>query len=217
MDSLFKKMVETEFVWLPEKGMGYFPVQASPYDEEYFEKYASYANTPMGLKLTEGRIKFVNNHYSGNMVDVGIGCGSFVSSRPAFFTGTFSSFTYGFDINPAGVKWLKDRKLFFDPSKDKIEAASFWDSLEHIHDPDTILNNITTWAFVSMPIYRDADHVLKSKHFKKDEHCWYFTNEGLVAWMNSKGFECVEISHFESILGREDILSYAFKRKTSGA
>lgn len=217
MDSYFKNLAENEFIWVPEKGIGYYPVKESPYDEAYFDKYLSYENTPMGTKLTESRVKFVNSHYSGNMVDVGIGCGSFVKERPAFFTGTFSAFTYGFDINPKGVKWLNDRKLYFDPSKNKIGAASFWDSLEHIHDPDTILNNITDWVFISMPIYRTGEHVLCSKHFKKEEHCWYFTNEGLIAWMATKGFECVEISHFESLLGREDIWSYAFKRKSAGA
>jgi len=213
MDSYFKKLIESELVWLPEKGIGYYPVKDSSYDEAYFAKYVTYANTPMGLKLTQQRVDFVDKYWKSRLVDVGIGCGSFIEQREERNKGVYYiGPTNGFDINPAGIKWLHDRNIFFDPAKQKIEAATFWDSLEHIHDPDTILDNITNWVFVSMPIYHDAEHLIKSKHFRKDEHCWFFTNNGFVAWMATKGFECVEISHFESLLGREDILSYAFKR-----
>jgi hypothetical protein len=99
-----------------------------------------------------------------------------------------------------------------DPRYCEFPAASFWDSLEHINNPDQILQYITDYVFVSMPIYENAEHVLRSKHFRKDEHCLYFTKDGFVNWMAGKGFDLLEISDFESRLGREDILSFAFKR-----
>jgi len=205
MDSYFSNLQKDSLLWLPEHGIGYYPVKESPYDSAYFDKYVKYANTSMGIKLTEARVKFVDKYWKSNIVDIGIGCGDFIEKRK-------NSKTFGFDINPKGVKWLCGRNIFFDPSKQKIEGATFWDSLEHIHDPNPILRNVTNWIFVSIPIYRDAEHILKSKHFRKDEHCWYFTNKGFLSWMASKGFECVEISQFESILGRQDIWSYVFKR-----
>jgi hypothetical protein len=91
---------------------------------------------------------------------------------------------------------------------------TFWDSLEHIEDMELIISKITEWAFVSIPIFDNAEHCLKSKHFRKDEHFWYFTNQGIKAWFRSQGFECVEENSMESQLGREDIKSYAFKRCT---
>lgn len=189
---------------MPEKGIGYFPVKDQPYDDDYFDKYVGYAKTECGKAITEARVKFVNGHTLGGVMDVGIGCGAFIERRGS---------TCGFDINPQAIKWLQEKNLLADPRTAPYPSATFWDSLEHINNPGQILQYITDYVFVSMPIYQDAEHILRSKHFRKDEHCLYFTEDGFVNWMAEKGFDLLEIDDFETRLGREDILSFAFKRK----
>lgn len=207
MDQQFEKLKSTELIWLPEKGIGYYPVKEKPYDRAYFEKYKMYAQTEMGKKLTQARLDFVHRNFNGSLVDVGIGSGQFLESRL-----DLRKITYGYDINPYGVKWLKDNYVYFDPTNEHIEGATFWDSLEHIQDPCSILNNILEWFFVSLPIFIGVDHILKSKHFRKTEHCWYYTAEGFVNWVYNNGFELKDHSLFETKLGREDIQTFAFKR-----
>lgn len=185
--------------------MGYFPVkpQDMPYDEEYFDRYRERADSEIGRALTSARCHFVARHYSGVVLDVGIGCGQFVEARPK---------TFGFDVNPAGIDWLNARGLFMDLYATKVPAATFWDSLEHIPEPAAAIAQVEKWAFVSIPLFQGAEHCLRSKHFRREEHIWYFEDRGIRAWFAAQGFECVESNDEESRLGREDIRSYAFRR-----
>lgn len=208
-DAVFEAAARRELVWIPERGMGYYPVSAPPpYDAAYFDKYVGYAATTMGQGITDARVELVNRYTLGEVVDVGVGCGTFIMARGAL--------TYGFDINPAGRHWLIDRDLWKDPTSVPVQAASFWDALEHIQDPAPILDNVGQWVFVSLPLFTGPDHVLSSKHFRRDEHYWYWTREGLIWWMGEHGFECVEHATPESLLGREDIHTFVFRRATAG-
>lgn len=87
-----------------------------------------------------------------------------------------------------------------------------WDSLEHIADPAALLARVRQWLFVSMPIYRDREHCLASKHFKPGEHIWYFTDAGFIRWASGLGFDLRERNRIESSIGREDVVSYSFRR-----
>lgn len=208
-DRTFGEWVMDTVVWLPEKGMGFSgsALRApSIYDESYWSNYEQRAATPMGARLSELRIHTVNRYLgdNGELVDVGIGCGDFITRR---------GHTYGYDVNPVAVEWLRQRNLWFDPYAMKIKAASFWDVLEHIHDPAQPLANVDRFAFISMPIYQDGEHVLRSKHYKPNEHIWYWSRDGLIGWMRSQGFECVEHGTPESLLGREAIESFVFERR----
>ncbi len=115
MESFFDEL-KHGLVWLPALGMGYFPVpQNRPYDEHYFSRYQQMADTPMGHALTQARIQLVARHYDGPLVDVGIGAGQFVEARPN---------TRGYDVNPAGVDWLKQRGLWADLYAERYPALS---------------------------------------------------------------------------------------------
>lgn len=173
------------------------------YDQAYFDKYKGYEDSPVGKAVNDSRVllttSFVDDFSS--FVDVGIGCGTFVNSVGCL----------GTDTNPVALKWLADRgKLYQGESCDYM---SFWDVLEHIHYPTPILFSIRKGVFISMPIYRDLDHVLASKHFRPSEHCWYFTDSGLKTFMKDYDFECVAESDNETKAGREDIKQYYFKKK----
>jgi hypothetical protein len=184
-------------------GIGWYPVEAKPYNGEYWEKYRALDGTSIGDALTACRIALVRSHFRGGVLDIGIGGGRFVMDHPS---------ALGFDINPSAVSWLKGRRAYLDPYTNKFEAATFWDSLEHIHDPAPILGNVRRYVFVSLPIFTDVEHVLRSKHYKPQEHCWYFTRAGFVRFMDHFGFRMIDHSTIEQMAGREDIESFAFER-----
>ncbi|MXF29030.1 hypothetical protein FQ043_24860, partial [Escherichia coli] len=81
-----------------------------PYDAAYFARYQQMAATPMGQALTRARIQLVARHWSGPVLDVGIGAGQFVEARPQ---------TQGYDVNPAGIAWLKQRGAWRDLYSDR--------------------------------------------------------------------------------------------------
>jgi len=101
--------------------------------------------------------------------------------------------TFGYDVNETAVKKLQDLRIYADPSDFKFPA----------------------WVFMSIPIFKDVNHILHSKHFRPDEHFWYFTTQGLIRYMLDYGFICRDIDNFETRIGREDILSFAFKKDDS--
>jgi hypothetical protein len=197
--------------WWPELGIGHYPVEAGtePYDQEYFNRFARDAQTPLGQALMKGRLEFVERQWQGLLVDVGIGSGAFVELRLAH-----KRATWGYDVNPAGIDWLAERKLLIDPYQCRFDAMTLWDVLEHIPDYRPLLENARKWLFLSLPIFRDAEHVLCSKHFRPREHVWYHTRDGLVSAMMRCGFDLVSESTFETDLGREDIGTFAFQRVT---
>lgn len=188
--------------WFPEIGMGYFPVTAAPYDDGYWKRYLLMDSTPVGEQLTRDRCAWVRRFWPGGVCDVGIGGGRFVRELSAF----------GFDVNPHAVDWLKAQGRWLDPYRQPVDAITCWDSLEHIEDPTPLLANVRGWVFTSLPIFDGPDHVLRSKHYRRDEHFLYFTRAGLVRFMQGHGFECVSECDMEQHAGREDILTYAFHR-----
>ena len=202
-DSTINKWLENGLIWLPKKGMGYYPVKDvdEPYDEKYFANYQKLADTPIGIALNKARVDLVRKHFDGTVLDVGIGAGTFIESHGN---------AIGTDVNYVGIRWLKNIDSLWDGCD--VEGATFWDSLEHLPNPDDILSKITDYVFVSIPIFDNCYHLLKSKHFKTSEHRWYFTEEGFINWMYDKGFELVEMNRMEEEIGREDIGTYVFKR-----
>jgi hypothetical protein len=191
--------------WLPEFGFGFFNVTASPADAGYFAHYSKLADTSIGRKLNACRITMLKRHWPNGtgVVDIGVGAGTFIESLPGCL---------GYDVTPDSVSWLKERGLFVDPYKQPIDVATIWDCLEHIHDPIPLLNNVRKLVVTSLPIFSGPDHVIRSKHYKKAEHCWYWTERGLIWFMARCGWQCLESNGDERRIGREDIRSYAFVR-----
>lgn len=206
-------------VWLPEAGLGYFECeQAAPeavYDQAYFDRYRAQADTEVGRSLMAARVALVKRQVGDislgfrRTLDVGIGSGAFVEAMEA------SGFAVcGYDVNPAGVAWLKDRGCYADLYDGPLfDVVTFWDALEHIRDPRAALARCRTWAFVALPVFRDCAHVLASKHYRRDEHYWYFTREGFRRFAETEGFAVVDIVATETALGREDIETFVLRRR----
>lgn len=199
---------ESGLIWWPGMGMGFYPVeQNGVYGEEYWKKYAGYATTDRGRELTRRRVELVEKYaHAVPVVDIGIGCGQFVETR--------GGPTYGFDVNPVAVEWLNQHSLWRNPYKEPPQAITCWDSLEHIEKPAMLLLKVYRLVFVSIPIFRDMTHVLQSRHFRKDEHYWYFTQDGFVKWMADLGFTLLEENRMEEECGREDIGTFVFERES---
>lgn len=176
------------------------------YDEGYFNKCASYEGSEIADALNKCRNAMVARHYGdGVMVDIGIGSGEFIRSRPN---------TLGDDVNHAALMWLSDNKLLALTDYSRYGAFSFWDVIEHIPDPETILRRIPihAHAFFSIPVFDDLRWVPESKHYRPGEHIYYWTRGGFVAWMLSNGFYLLEMNNHETLAGRESIESFAFVR-----
>ena len=189
-------------LWSEEHGMGYHPRAPMDYSGPYFTKYQALDATEMGQALTAARVGMVRRHHQGELVDIGIGGGRFVLEADG----------HGYDVNGEAVMWLQQQDRYRDPYTGRVQALTFWDSLEHIPEPEKIVARAEQWVFVSMPIYASQSACLASKHFKPGEHLWYWTQKGLIAWFARAGFGCVEINDKESELGREGITSFAFRR-----
>lgn len=204
-----------ELIWNAEEGVGFFDCDAylkegglpQPYDEAYFAKYHGYSETDLGRRLNDFRLKTVNKYSNDTALDVGIGSGQFITSR--LMSGKP---TVGYDVNPAGVAWLKAKDIFVDPRTTPVPVMTFFDSLEHIRDPAPLLRNITKFAVVSIPLFKDYKHVLNSKHFRKDEHFHYYTHQGFVSYMWNNKLRQVEYCDYESELGREGVRTYVFRK-----
>ncbi|MGH8953152.1 MAG: class I SAM-dependent methyltransferase [Acidimicrobiia bacterium] len=175
------------------------------YNLGYWQEYAQRAATAMGKTLTANRVQLVNRFVGHDAVcDIGIGSGAFITQR--------GGETFGYDVNPVAVAWLHQHDRWINPYLVKVDHATFWDSLEHIRDPGQVLGDVRRHVFIATPIYRDRGHCLGSKHFKPGEHCWYWTHDGLVRFMDVYGFSYIEHSDVETQLGREDVGTYVFRR-----
>src|SRR5262245_66683282 len=154
--SLAAQFARGRLTWWPELGIGCYPVEAglAPYDRDYFERFDQQARTELGRALMQARFNFVEQHYRGTLIDVGIGSGAFVELRQ-----NRRRPTYGYDVNPAGIEWLQQRMLLVDPHLVAFDAATLWDVLEHIPDFRSLIANVREWLFLSLPIFRDVEHV----------------------------------------------------------
>jgi hypothetical protein len=191
--------------WVEPPGLGVCLARqrGELYDVAYWDEYRRLDQTDMGAMLTQARFAFVRQFYKGpNIVDIGVGGGRFC----------LDTYARGYDVNPFAVWWLKENNLWHDVSMARVQAMTFWDSLEHALDWAPILCNCTHWVFVSTPIYASQAHCLCSKHYKPGEHIWYFTHNGLEWFMAQHGFKLVSFDNFETELGRDSIGTFAFRR-----
>lgn len=189
-----------------DDGRWEYPVNLDgQYDESYYDNYARLACTAMGEEITRQRVGWTSRFFAGRRwCDVGPGACQFVEATDAC----------GFDVNPATNAHLQRIGRYVNPELTaRYDVLTFWDSLEHIpaKELDDLLSRARACA-VSMPVYDDREHVLLSRHFKPAEHFHYFTDEAFVRFMADRGFRLLGRSNFESVLGRDGILTYAFER-----
>ncbi len=177
------------------------------YGAEYFDKCRGYEDKDIAVAINRGRIELVAKHFDpvAAVVDVGVGSGEFVKKRPN---------TFGVDVNPVAVAWLKAEKLWAQDLR-AFRAFTFWDVIEHLEEPERYFQRIqpSGYLFTSIPLFKDLTKIRESKHYRPGEHLYYWTEEGFVRWMGEHGFELLELQDFEIVAGRESIYSFAFQRR----
>lgn len=189
-----------------ERGVGFEPFVEQPiYDEAYFNKYVIMGKSSFGVALNSLRVGLVSRYLNStdSLTDIGVGDGAFIRAR--------GGNTDGYDINPVAQRMLIDAERSRVMLR-SIQSASFWDSLEHIEDCWSIVKKIKRYCFVSIPVFRDHEHIVNSKHYRPDEHCWYFTRYGLIRSFWDCDFACREMNDMETSLGREDIGTFVFEK-----
>lgn len=176
-----------------------------PYDAPYYAKCAGYDGSEIAEQINAGRIAMVGRHVGQNrIVDVGIGSGEFIRKRPN---------TFGHDVNPVAMEWLKRNDLWTN-RLEGFAGVSMWDVIEHVETPETYFRQIPLGGhlFCSLPIMRGLGSIRASKHYRPNEHIYYFEEHGFLGWMELHGFQCLETATFEIDAGRDSIFSYALRR-----
>lgn len=206
-DPVFRRWASEGLVWLPGRGMGRLEVREFPYDAAYFQKYERYADTALGRSLTTVRVALVRKHAGpDDVVDIGVGSGQFVEAMDC----------RGYDVAPIPVEWLYETGRWQNPRETPCRTVTFWDTLEHVPDPVRILAHVTGWVFCTLPVVPDGAVPGPGwKHYRPDEHCWYWTRSGFVGWMREHGWALAERNTMEADLGREDVETFAFRRAES--
>jgi len=187
-----------KLIWDSTLGMGYLPHPLVPYDEDYFQKYVGYAETEQGVLLNQARVRFVKHFWDGEIVDVGCAAGQFCEIHGN---------ALGYDVMPQSrsvVRWSD----FI-----SVDAASFWDVLEHMPDPVDALSRVKRWAFITIPVHDGKEEWLNSKHLRPGEHLWYWSVNGFVRWLLRQGFVVESYGRLEEQFGREDVATFAARRK----
>lgn len=180
------------------------------YDESYFAHYKGLEGTQIAARLNAGRCAMLARHAvaESSVLDIGAGCGTFVCCARSWGYNA-----RGFDIIPETVEILKAMDAFAHGPAG-FEVVTFWDSLEHIEEPESVLGRIELAAvvLVAIPVFADLTRIRESKHYKPGEHLYYFTDSGFAGWMALHGFKLLERSTHETDAGRESIGAYAFRR-----
>lgn len=180
------------------------------YDGAYYEHYCGLEGSPIATALNDARLAMLARHMPApaRVLDVGVGSGAFLrAARGAGYEAK------GRDVNPHAIKMLEERRWLAQEGED-FDAVTFWDSLEHIEEPEEALKSAQRGAvvLVAVPLFKDLRKVRESKHYKPGEHLYYWTRDGFLAWMEAWGFRLLEESSHEVKAGRESIGAFAFKR-----
>lgn len=191
------------------------------YDEKYLSKIRKKEkDNPISDKLNQYRVELVSKINPASLLDFGCGSRMFIrkyqKSKPHVRI-------YGYDLIPEIKKELVKFKQWLDPFSFHLagnylplEVITFFDSLEHLINPSMVLLRIPPkgYVIVSIPIFDSLDdHYLSNhKHYRPNEHYWYFTHQGILSFFKTLGFQIVLCSNQESRIGRKDIFTYIFKR-----
>ena len=233
MQSLLGKLARHPLNWIEPAGLGFFDVdaylaeecegRAHIYDEAYLANYAGLADTPIGSALNRFRADLACAHAappSGaspgrcRILDVGIGDGAFLRVLRSCLRSP-SYVLQGVDINPAAVAYLEERSQLGSLDEPQFyDLVTFWDSLEHFRDPRVPLRAARDIALVSLPTFASADGAIRSRHFKPEEHFWYFSDVAFTRFADQEGFDVIDLLRTETALGRDGISTFVLKRRS---
>jgi SAM-dependent methyltransferase len=214
--------------WLEPIGVGFLDVDAflaergggHVYDQAYFDAYRRIANDPIGIALNEFRAGLLWDYLPeaecpgpevATVLDVGVGDGAFLRMAGQILS-LGQCKLLGADINPAAITYLEELGQL-GSIEDGADVMCFWDSLEHFRDPRVPLRTCRKLALVSLPTFTSAEQAVTSKHFKPEEHFWYFTPWAFRQFADQEGFDVIDQRETETVLGREGISTFVLRRR----
>ena len=162
---------------------------ANVYNRKYWLRYLKQSKSELGQKIYQERWKIISRYLDkGTLLDYGCGPGAFNAAGGDEFQ------KFGYDINPhCGFKYYPDHEW---------DAVTFWDSLEHIPNFYSLIRTLNPkWLFIATPNLESVRHdVLKWKHYRPDEHIYYFDRHSLKIILKSLGYFIREINFTEGQL-----------------
>lgn len=163
----------------------------SIYDQAYYKRFKIRAKSRTGQRIYRTRWELVEKYCHGNttLLDYGCGPGAFHTS------GTNGFKVSGYDINPYCG--------FTEPPTGDIGIMTMWDVIEHIPDPSAPINAYRPkHLFISTPNVEAIGHweIEKWKHYRPDEHLWYFGLNSLTGLLARLGYKILEYNFEEGAI-----------------
>jgi hypothetical protein len=130
-----------------------------------------------------------------SLLDVGYGSGSFLQISSQIIKDT-----YGHDINgypiPATSKFVENIQ------ENYYDIITFFDSLEHFPDIYFLDKLKCKYICISVPWchYFSDEWFATWKHRKPNEHLWHFNSQSLRRFMDSQGYDVINIGNFEDTI-----------------
>jgi len=168
------------------------------YDIDYFER-TLYLNSCTAKEISNIRWSFVSQCNAKTVLDFGAGIPWFRVFRPP----GVEVDTYDIGVAPqTGIR------------REKYDLITFWDVLEHLEDIAlaNCMIRSCNWAAATVPILPPGVYLHEWKHYKPGEHVITFTEESIIEFFNSRGFDLKQKGHPECEI-RTDIGSFLFKRR----
>jgi len=199
-----------------KNGIAYQKVRSRSvtYGKQYWKKLKAYDSKPKRKKaVTLSRIEIVQYYCSdGNIFDYGCGTCHFIKELSKVKK---EGIVDGYDVNRLSTLKLVEMDCLGHPEDlEHYQGITFWDVLEHLPEPAEVLKRVSenAYVFLSIPIFPNLEDIKKSKHYRPNEHYWYFTHEGIKNFMKQFGLSHVQTNNSEIMAGREDIYTFVFKK-----
>ena len=207
------------------KGYAYQKDRSKPieYGNDYFDKLKKYEGadrSDRAQKISGGRVRMVKRYEEywssfahENILDYGCGACTFI--KTILDDDYFHIFPRGWDVMTESKRNMPQGSRWFDPYNEnmrEIGLITMWDVIEHLPEPSKLLDLVKhgTCVILSTPLYDSLDDIKDSKHYRPNEHFWYFTDKGIKVFMAEHGFFFEEQQYFEMAAGRENIGTYVF-------
>jgi hypothetical protein len=214
VDALAPNITSVNWCKICTHGASIYNFDKAVYNVDYARIYDKYKFSPINAKLHEFRRRFtIQNAPPGDypiLLDFGCATGEFCRKVADVYD------THGYDVNTSYTDaWRVDETTTYSTklADRQFDVVTFFDSLEHVHDPLHLITYLNPGAvIVSIPMM-DRRSWVNSKHLKPKEHLHYFTSRSLLQMFSIAGYVPVMFSQVESQLGREKITTYAFRKR----
>ena len=203
----------TKLMMDSDRGMAWqVDPQPFEYGEAYVDRYRDLEATNIGEALNALRVAHLLCRGIKSCIDVGIGSGAFLKE-----CWSHEITCYGYDVNPVAIEWLNAREAYLDPyepSDVATEAITCWDSIEHMKRPGDLLDRMRPGCYLlaTLPIFHRLSDIASSKHYKPNEHLWYWTAAGFVGFLASHDLHVIEMTDSEVRCGREQVATFIARK-----